>query len=491
MGKTRGTTERRTRPKRAWSPLVWAVVIAAGLASPAWASDADDRAAARARERQVVNTILESLTSDRAPSRELVVTKLAERGPIAIPAILSAGRRLKDPVQVEAITLALRRMNRESMEKYLFALVTGDADEKVIAMGWRHIGNEGGRAAVSRVIGVMPGNSYRVKRAVEVAFVRLLRRHDGIATYRAIEEALKEANRETRCRVVSSIGETDSRDGLELLVRLAGRWPGVDHAIVSAISRMPEAGLAERVVPCLREMLENDEMNIRRETVTALAVFADVDSVKDLIEFLDDGERGMRGNSLWALRSISGLEFPESRERWDLWYQDEINWWEAEGIGLFETLLTGTNQQIVLALGMLSEHRLHRTTVSVRIRQLLSHPDADVRDAAALALVRLGLTEARGKSDIRASFATRGFEAVTPAQMRAEIAAADDRGEKVADSGSQKIVPYAGLAILLVLFGRIFGSGIIDTLRKLGSSRKAPEGPVTVRLGKRWGKETP
>jgi HEAT repeat protein len=487
MGETRRNTERRIRPKRATLILAAFVLTAAGLPHTSFASDAEDRAAARARERQVVNTILESLTSDRAPSRDLVVRKLAERGPIAIPAILSAGRRLKDLEQVEAITLALRRMNRESMENYLFSLVKNETDEKVLAAAWRHIGDDGSRAAITRVIAAMPGNSYRIKRMVEVALIRLLTRHDGLATYRAVEEALKETNLETRCRVVSSIGETDSRDGLELLVRIAGKYSRVDHSIVSAISHMPEAGLAERVVPCLRQMLENEEWNVRRETITALAVFADVESVKDLIEFLGDEERGLRGNSLWALRQISGLEFPESKERWELWYEDEVNWWEAEGSGLFETLLTGTYEQIVMALAMLSEHRLHRTTMSARIRGLLTHPDPDVREAAANALIRLGLDEARAKMDVRASFAARGFDVATPADVKAAAVKAETR-EKSGE-GTRRIAPIVGLGVLLVLFVRIFGPSLMHAVGKLRPTPSRPDGPITLKIEKRWGRD--
>jgi len=473
--KTPGTGRRRT----AW--LLLAAVLSAFVGFPGRAR-AEENSRAQA-ERQFVTSVLTSLSAAKGPTPELAAAKLIDRGPAVVPALRQAGDRFREPDHVNVIVTVLRKLDRKSLDAYLLGFVAAppEDEERGFTTAYGHLGDYGGPDVVPALIGTMDKDPYWAKRPVENALTRLLVRHDGFATYDQVDRALAKASGETRARVACCIGNTDSPDGLLLLARLAGRWSDVDHSIVAAIAQMPEAGLGEQVVPSLRRMLESDNMNVRRETVTALAVFADVDSAKTLIEYLGDEERGLRGNAHWALKQLSGLHFPETKERWEVWFKEEVAWWEAEGSGLLEVLRSGTDLQILQAIQWLSEHRLYRTKFSVRLRKLLDHPSEEVRAAAEAALVRLGLTEDRKKADPKATLAARGFHAVTPEEVaKARVTSA--AGGDAERSGPSRFVPIAGLLVLMLLFFRIFGPSLLHAMKKTWKGKSKQDGPIVLNL---------
>jgi len=466
--------------RRGWFLMLTVLVLS--IAAPVGHA-AGEEVTPAPRELEVAKTLLNALTTRPAPTRDLVIARLIDRGEAVVPALLVAGRELRDVDQVEAIVGALRRLDRSSLSTYLLTYVSQGEEGPAASAAWRHLSKYGSADSIPAVIDGMAGNAPYLKRIVERTLVRLLIRHESYRTWDQIDSMLNKAPDETRARVICCIGETDASLGLELLARLIGRWPALDHAVVSAIARMPEAGLGEKVVPRLRALLESENMNVRREAVTALAVFADVESAKTLIEFLEDDRRGIRDNSLWALRSMSGLKFPGTSARWKVWYDDEVEWWEAEGEGLIEVLKSGTDLQIIEATRWLSEHRLYRTHFSPRLRKLLDHPSPEVREAAEVALVRLGLVEGRRAASPRSALAARGFRSVS----QNEFERARARSPSSAPAGaarSSRIVPIVGLVVLGLLFLRIFGPALFYRVGRIWSGGPRPAGPMVVELKK-------
>jgi hypothetical protein len=319
-----------------------------------------------------------------------------------------------------------------------------------------------------------------MKRSAELALIRLLRRHDTKGTYDAVGKALRTASEETRARVICSIGDTNSAHGMRLLTGLLGRWSDLDLAVVSAIAHLPGVVPAEEVVPTLRELLSTDDSELRRETVTALGAFQDAESVEILIGLLKEDSGGLRGNAHWALRQISGLEFPADVDRWSLWYADETSWWEKEGKRLLEILETGTTAEILAALRDISDRRLFRDRFVPLLESLLEHEDPAVRSSAKAVLAGFGLAQGGGSMDATAALEAHGFYPVPEGfDPDAPIAKVEE-----AQPQSRSLVPIVGLGILLALFLRIFGLSLLYRLRKMLSSGEAKraDGPMTIKL---------
>jgi hypothetical protein len=336
-------------------------------------------------------------------------------------------------------------------------------------------------AAVPKLIALMGENHPRTKRQAELALVKLLRRHDDPGLYVAVDQSLANASDETRGRVLCSIGDTDSEHGMRLLIDALGRWPKMDHTILAAIGQMPGSGAAEDIVPRLKPYLESADYDTRRETVTALGVFRDVESVKILVDLLADDESGIRGNAHWALKSISGLDFPQDRTRWKLWYDEEVTWWENEGKYFLELFEEGTPEEILVAIRELSRRGLFRDKLMGPLRALLDHEDQAVRAAAHAALVSLGLEgNVRGK-DAASAFAARGFYPIR--EGLADSDAKETPAPEETTSSSRSLAPLLGLVVLLVLYFRIFGLATLDQLKRvMRRSRGRQDGPVTMTL---------
>jgi HEAT repeat protein len=457
---------------------VLAVFVAASLLLLAAPSA---RARDAAEDLSAVRAILRTLDHEPPPPMKVVIDKLVERG--AAGALVEVGRELTGVDQIDASVEALKRLDSGKVEPFLLAVIDGIADFRSLADAYRHLGEEGTPESVPFIIKRMPKNDYRMKRTVERALIRLFRRHDSPTIYDEVAHSLGSASLETRGRVLCGIGETASSFGLEFLAQYLGRFPDLDHTVVTAITQMPVELVSERVLLKLRPYLQSPNMNLRREAITALAVFSDVDTAKTLIENLSDDQRGIRGNSLWALQKMSGLKFPESPERWKTWYEEEVAWWEAEGEGLLAALESGTDLQIIEALRWLSEHRLYRTKISGALTELLDHPSEEVRAAAKAALERLGLKEKKRESDTRTAFASRGFEAIPPDKMP-EFGQEKPGKSESNRSGSSMLVALFGLAVLCVLVLRVFGLTLVDRLSRMFSGGSRREGPITLTLGK-------
>ncbi|MEN8148868.1 MAG: HEAT repeat domain-containing protein [Planctomycetota bacterium] len=468
------------------TPITWIVLALLFTAETVFGAEPEPAP----RELQVARTLLISLTAERSAEKELVVRKLVERGPPIVPALLLAGRKLRKLEHLDAIVSALGRLDTAARQKYLLEYVGRQGSDRETCAAWLHLADVGDAQAIPRVVALLNGIPPYVKRSAERAFTRILVRHDTRDTWARVEAGLDTLSDDARCRAALSIGESDSGLGLELLARLLGRWPGIDHALVSAIAQMPEAGRGEEIAPRLRPYLRSRDPGLRRESIMALAMFGDVESAATLIEGLSDEDRGIKGNSHWALAQLSGLKFPESPERWKLWHADETAWWEAEGEDLLDVLTTGTDLQIIEALKVIAGHRLYRMKFSPLLRKLLEHPSPEVRDAAEQALVDLGLTEGSSAPDAGTALAAHGFESITAEEyQRAKTERAD--AAPASRSGGSWILPAVGLIVLILLLGRLFGPVLLQGLGRIWGGGAQPHGPIVLRVDREKGRASP
>ena len=452
------------------------MISAAGYAQEAPISESETA--------QRVQLLLDSTEGDRATSPDRVVSKLIELGSLAVPALLAAGRESTEPGRMELISAALGRLDPVSAEKHLLALTAGPGEEPVRRKALSRLGEIGGPAAASLLTAQMADNHPRIKRSAELALIRLLRRHGATDQFRAVETAMEGVDDETRARVICCIGQTGSAEGMRLLVRSVGRWPALDHALVSAISQMPDVVPTADVVPALRRLLAREDEALKREVVLALGLFMDGESVGLLVKMLAVAPAGLGDNAHWALKRISGLELPKEEVRWRLWFEEETRWWRDEGEALLDTLLTGSDAEILDALRILARARLFRDRLRKALDDLLDHSDPRIRAAAGALLARFGFGPAPEAADITATLTAQGF---VPIQSMPIRRASSPPAPLAASSGSSRLVPIVGCFLILALVLRIFGLSVLVKVIGLFKREAPRQGAITVRLKrKRW-----
>ena len=208
-------------------------------------------------------------------------------------------------------------------------------------------------------------------------------------------------------------------------------------------------------------------------------MFQDAESVSALVEILADAPEGLRGNAHWALKHISGLEFPDDADRWRLWHEGELSWWESTGKGLLEVLSAGDKDAIIGALRALARGRLFRDLIRPGVEILLEDPDAEVRAAAEELMRQLGFSRPVEAGTVSAAMASRGFRSIPRDQIpRGPV----PETEAARPPRSTSFVPLAGLTLLLVLLVRIFGPAALERVKRIWGGEDEQDGPMTLKL---------
>jgi hypothetical protein len=266
---------------------------------------------------------------------------------------------------------------------------------------------------------------------------------------------------------------------MRLLLQLLEERSPLDHALVSAIAQMPDVLPSAEVLPHLRGCLQSEAPGVARETVTALGFFRDAESVETLIEMLAEAPDGIRGNAHWALKHISGLEFPDDAVRWRVWCTGEKQWWETVGKRELAALSSGDKDRILTALRLLGRGRLFRDRIRPAVEPLLENGDPEIRAAAEELLRMLGFRRKAAPPSISGALAAQGFIPVPPEQLEVWEAPIS---LPPASPESTSIVPLVGMSVLVLLMFRIFGPGAIARFRKLWNSEDRHVGAVSVKL---------
>jgi HEAT repeat protein len=144
----------------------------------------------------------------------------------------------------------------------------------------------------------------------------------------------------------------------------------------------------------VRRLLKSEDTQVKREAALALGRLQDLESVDSLIGLLKDENRGIRKNAHWALRSITGLRFPDNYTRWKVWWDKESGKHKKQRESLMFKLRTGTNEEKLEVIDKLAGIRLGTKKITVVLLEQMASGDKRIRIKACKALAGMNARDA-------------------------------------------------------------------------------------------------
>lgn len=256
------------------------------------------------------------------------------------------------------------------------------------------LGRVGRRDALRALAPLLARPEEAVQAAAQDAMLAILRRHPGARTWAVVGSLTTDCGLPlaVRARLVQILASVEDPRARRCLENLLGEDAGVDLTLLPALGAAVAAGgqdeasaLSDRV----RGFLDSGDPALRRESALFLGRARDLEALPALVEILDDEHQGVRDNAHWALRDMTGLRLPGSRERWSAWLRDEAAFAAAQGPAILDSLQSDDEARIAEALREVSEHPLLRPEAESHLLALLSDDRSGIRDAAGHALQRL------------------------------------------------------------------------------------------------------
>jgi hypothetical protein len=183
--------------------------------------------------------------------------------------------------------------------------------------------------------------------------------------------------------------------GTAALAFLAWGVEALPERRVEAVSELQRASFAvalpvdASVTGAVRRVLELHPADVAAELALISGRFEDAEAVGPLIELLSAQSAGVRASALWALQRISALGFRAEPERWRLWHEEELAWWNTKGDTQIQRLAASDAGTVNMAILELAKRRLHRDRAALAIAGALDHENAAVVELACNALVQL------------------------------------------------------------------------------------------------------
>jgi len=231
------------------------------------------------------------------------------------------------------------------------------------------------------------GRSSDLERTYRDSLKAILQRDPG--TFAELQGQWSDIDSDTRSDTIRAIGKAGERAGLDLLTDVL---PWESENRVTVLTEITRLAPSARVRPPSRlvDQLRSEASVANEETspsaALALGKLRESTAVPDLIELMRGDHRGTTSNAYWALKEITGLSMPQAPERWQTWYENELDWYDEECKSLFNALQSAEANVVIEAVRSLSTHTLFRDEIAWRIADALSHPEPSVRAYAAVAL---------------------------------------------------------------------------------------------------------
>lgn len=346
-----------------------------------------------------VTDLLAEAARDPALDAERLAERLARLGPGALPelfAVLAHGpalERASTAVEEEALLAALAACPRNALREHVRTRLAAsvDTDERrAFLRVFARVGTAGelGLVHAAAQAGEECG---ALAEALEAVIAGMLARDE--SALQPVRLWVLQAPTELETPLVRGIAASMSPRALGVLTGLLDYRPALDRLIVPEIGRLLSAAakpVAPAVVAALVELLESADPGLVREAALALGASEDFEATGQLVALLGHEHAGVRAGAARALERLSGLAFGESRARWSAWYAAESSWLTDTGPELRQKLRTGSLEEVVHALGELSQHRFRRGELAADVALVLQHEDARARKLACLALGRMG-----------------------------------------------------------------------------------------------------
>ena len=180
------------------------------------------------------------------------------------------------------------------------------------------------RGAVDELLRLLDDETAVVEHAAMDALVAMEKAPLKVGVRGALEKRLAltgqpNSSRARAARCLSRIAHPDSLGALA--ARLDDRSEDVRAACAEAVGHLKDG--APAVGPKLVDMLDDPDIEVRRQVIFALGRLRFREAAPPLIELLESEDQGMQSTALWALRAISGYPFPNSADRWKEWWKHE------------------------------------------------------------------------------------------------------------------------------------------------------------------------
>lgn len=358
--------------------------------------------------------------------------------------------------------------DREKMDVgQLVTIADGTPSDEIRREVVSELGSKGGLDAVVPLLNLAERN-WEARRLSWAAVIRILERHDDTGSYSRVASMLPALSHEGRARLLSCVADAGSENGRRLLAGTLGSDPSLDPVVISGLERMPGVADDSEAVAGLRTLLRSDRPDLRRDAARALGRIGDIDSLRTLAELLGEDDAVVKKEAHWALKNISGLEFPPDSARWKLWVEEELRFWEEDGEDSLSRLRSNDPAEIIRGIRELAPHTLHRGLVRGEFEALLEHSSPQVRNAAraALAPKKPGLLGGGGGGGVGGMAGSAG-ENVRPARWAGTRPRQSPRRAEEESGSSSYLLLLAGCLVVLVLLLRVNGRLSPDSLRRI------------------------
>jgi HEAT repeat protein len=299
-----------------------AVVSTSGFAAPAPAKPASSPAKATSVAAKLAALLAKADSDANYATCDLEASILA-LGSAVLPDLEAAYRARPGGSTASALARALGKTAGIKAIPTFHALARSeDTDARVaVARGLETIAH---KSAVDELVALLDDHAGAVIHATEDALVSLEHGKLKVGVRGTLERRLgsstvPNASKVSAAHCLSRIADPDSARAF--LVGLDEHDPDLRAACVEGIGHLPTA--APEAGPKLVELLEDPDLDVRRQTILALGRLRVLDACPPLIELLESEDRSLQSSALWALRAISGHAFPDSPDRWKEWWKRE------------------------------------------------------------------------------------------------------------------------------------------------------------------------
>ncbi|HHH30575.1 MAG TPA: HEAT repeat domain-containing protein [Polyangiaceae bacterium] len=156
--------------------------------------------------------------------------------------------------------------------------------------------------------------------------------------------------------------------------------------------RIPREGFNGRHADVARGFLDHQDARLRRISLRVLRASGDSEAIEELIEALEDKDRGVQAAAANALRELAGTDVAGAdADGWQDWYEGEVEWWADNEFDVQDALL---GDRAVSMLRSLRSHVFLRDRLTAALRGALDHDDPGVVALACHMLGEFGLAHA-------------------------------------------------------------------------------------------------
>lgn len=338
--------------------------------------------------------ILGQLQRGDSASREETVAALVGLGPEVLDSFLEIvrerARGTEGPrVSVEIVGAVLRAFLQEGAEDRISPILEAASAEE-LAYWFDAVVTLGGKEGASLAYSFLDASNNSLAEEACRAMSRMVeKRPEDVLP--AIDEWYRdEAAADKRAKILRALAGARRPEATPLLV--AGLGDSSDIVRLQAVQAVPVVGYLGGDWPGrLAELLGDSNPLVRRQAALVTGQLKNYDSVPILIGQLESADRGLAENVLWALRAISGQNFPANVSRWTAWWESEGKQFGKDIHVLMGRLASASQEETISALQSLGSYRgADKDRVADAILPLLGDARERVRIVALETIRQLG-----------------------------------------------------------------------------------------------------